>query len=314
MCATDSSFESKRRLDRTHWLAITSSFFVTVLWSSSFIIIKFGLLEIPPLIFAGLRYSIASVILLTAAIGMSPSRREIKQLSKNWWMKLILYGLVYYSITMGTQFLGLAFLPALMVSFILNFTTILVVLIAFIFLHEQPNWKQLVLVVIALVGGLVYFWPLDVYASSLLGILIVVVSLLANSFSAVIGRDINRKKEVSALVVTAVSMSIGSILLLVTGFILTPLIVLSLWGFLTILWLSVVNTALAFTLWNKAMQRLTALESSIINSTMLAQIAILAIIFLGEIPTVIQWIGIITVMVAAMLIPILRTSTQSSVP
>jgi multidrug transporter EmrE-like cation transporter len=43
-----------------------------------------------------------------------------------------------------------------------------------------------------------------------------------------------------------------------------------------------VNTALAFTLWNKSLQTLTAVESSIINGTMLPQIAILAWIFLDE--------------------------------
>ena len=43
-----------------------------------------------------------------------------------------------------------------------------------------------------------------------------------------------------------------------------------------------VNTALAFTLWNLTLRELSAVESSIINSTMLIQIAILAWIFLGE--------------------------------
>ena len=47
-------------------------------------------------------------------------------------------------------------------------------------------------------------------------------------------------------------------------------------------WLALVNTALAFTLWNKSLQTLTAVESSIINGTMLPQIAFLAWIFLGE--------------------------------
>jgi drug/metabolite transporter (DMT)-like permease len=47
-------------------------------------------------------------------------------------------------------------------------------------------------------------------------------------------------------------------------------------------WLAVVNTAFAFTLWNKSLQTLTAVESSIINSTMLPQIAILAWVFLDE--------------------------------
>ena len=52
------------------------------------------------------------------------------------------------------------------------------------------------------------------------------------------------------------------------------------WGI--ILWLAIVNTAFAFTLWNHTQRRLTAVESSIINNTMTIQIAILAWLFLGE--------------------------------
>jgi drug/metabolite transporter (DMT)-like permease len=299
--------DSKIRFDKTHLLAVLTAFFVTILWSSSFVIIKFGLAEIPPLIFAGLRYTIAAIILFASAFLIPSHRKEIKALPKRWWHRLTLYGLIYYTITMGTQFIGLALLPALTVSFILNFTTILVVIFAFPFLQEKPNPKQIALVLAALLGAYFYFWPIDIITSSLFGIVIVVVSLVANAFSAIIGRSINRSLEVSALVVTAVSMTIGSIFLLVAGFITTPLIILSPWGVITILWLAIVNTALAFTLWNKAMQKLSALETTIINSTMLAQIAILAFIFLGEIPTPVDWLGIILVMISAMLIPMLRT-------
>ncbi|MEW6094603.1 MAG: DMT family transporter, partial [Chloroflexota bacterium] len=51
---------------------------------------------------------------------------------------------------------------------------------------------------------------------------------------------------------------------------------------LIIAWLAVVNTAIAFTLWNRSLQVLTAVESSILNSLMMPQIAILAFVFLGE--------------------------------
>ena len=53
-------------------------------------------------------------------------------------------------------------------------------------------------------------------------------------------------------------------------------------GWLTIAWLAIVNTAFAFTLWNHTLRTLTAVESSIINNTMLVQIAVLAWLFLGE--------------------------------
>ena len=48
------------------------------------------------------------------------------------------------------------------------------------------------------------------------------------------------------------------------------------------LWLAIVNTAVAFTLWNRTLRNLTAIESTLINNTMLVQIAVLAWIFLGE--------------------------------
>jgi drug/metabolite transporter (DMT)-like permease len=49
-----------------------------------------------------------------------------------------------------------------------------------------------------------------------------------------------------------------------------------------VLWLAVVNTAFAFALWNHTLRTLGAMESNVLNNTMLAQIALLAWIFLGE--------------------------------
>jgi drug/metabolite transporter (DMT)-like permease len=44
----------------------------------------------------------------------------------------------------------------------------------------------------------------------------------------------------------------------------------------------VVNSAFAFTWWNLTLRTLTAMESSMINNTMLFHIALLAWLFLGE--------------------------------
>ena len=53
-------------------------------------------------------------------------------------------------------------------------------------------------------------------------------------------------------------------------------------GWAIVVWLAAMNTAFAFTLWNLTLRRLSAMESSVINNTMLIQIALLAWIFLGE--------------------------------
>lgn len=77
-------------------------------------------------------------------------------------------------------------------------------------------------------------------------------------------------------------MGAGSVLLLAAGFAVErmPALDFNSWGIL--LWLALVNTAFAFTLWNHTLRTLTAMDSSIINGTMLIWIPVLAVLFLGE--------------------------------
>jgi len=52
--------------------AVLQALLATFLWSTSFVLVKGGLREIPPLTFAGLRYGIAAVCLAPFAL-----RREV---------------------------------------------------------------------------------------------------------------------------------------------------------------------------------------------------------------------------------------------
>ncbi|MHA2153666.1 MAG: DMT family transporter [Candidatus Thorarchaeota archaeon] len=122
---------------RTKIIAIVQALFVTTLWSSSFIIVKFGLAEIPPITFAGLRYSIASLILLSLILSQTQMRHQMKQRSRRWWGMLILYGLIYIAVTQGTQFIGLFYLPATTMSLMLNMTPIIVVVMAIPWLGDD---------------------------------------------------------------------------------------------------------------------------------------------------------------------------------
>ncbi|HUG49296.1 MAG TPA: DMT family transporter, partial [Candidatus Limnocylindria bacterium] len=63
-------------------------------------------------------------------------------------------------------------------------------------------------------------------------------------------------------------------------------------AWLIIGWLAVVNTALAFTLWNQSLRTLTAVESSVINNLMLVQIAVLAWVILGETLSAVEIAGL----------------------
>jgi drug/metabolite transporter (DMT)-like permease len=121
------------------------------------------------------------------------------------------------------------------------------------------------------------------------------VGLAANVSGSLLGRHANRAASTSPLVVTAVSMSAGALVLVVAGLIVDGPPDVTVRAGLIIGWLAVVNTALAFTLWNVSLRRLSALESAGVNNTMLIQIALLAWVVLGEFPGVIGLAGIATV-------------------
>jgi len=107
------------------------------------------------------------------------------------------------------------------------------------------------------------------------------------------GRNINRSEKHSPLIVTVVSMGVGSLILLIGGIVLEKAPVITLQSGLIILWLAMINTAFAFTLWNHTLRTLTAMESSIINGTMLIWIAIFAVTLLGERITGKEVIGLV---------------------
>ena len=271
----------KARRPSAHLAAVLQALLVTFLWATSWVLIKLGLEDIPALTFAGLRYSLAFLCLLPFALRAS-KRGALFHFRRNEWIRLIWLGVLFYAVTQGAQYVSLSYLPAVTVSLLLNFTSILVALLGVFLLAEKPSRAQWAGMAVFLLGVLVYFYPVEIPAAQAIGIVIALVGVLANSLSAVLGRAINRENGLDPLLVTTVSMGVGSLLLLGPGLALQGLPPLRPAHWAIIAWLALVNTAFAFTLWNLTLRTLSAMESSLINNTMLIQIALLAWIFLGE--------------------------------
>ena len=293
-------------------LAIFTALFVTILWSSSWVIIKFGLKEISPLIFAAFRYSIASLILLVLIFTNKSYRQSLYQKSKNWYVMMLIYGLIFITFTQGGQFLALSVLPAITVSFILNITPYIVIFYSIPFLKEIPSHKDLILFSFAFIGVIFYFIPTGSIILSVNGLLIGIFLLNTNALSSILGRIINRESSSSPLLITGISMSFGTFFLLIIAIIWEGIPIFSPLVILMILWLAIINTALAFTLWNKAMQKLRAMDITIINGTMLPQIVLLSIIFLNELPQIHEWIGLMILIFATFMIQFIQAKKNSN--
>ena len=291
--------------------SILLALFVTVLWSSSFVIIKIGLDEIPPLLFAGLRYIIAAMCFLPLLL-TKDRRKQITNLSSIEWKLIIAYGIVFIAVTQGIMFLALSLLPSVTVSLILNFTPVLVAFMGIILIKEYPTTRQWIGTTLFIVGILIYFLPSETIEGKFLGVIVMVAGVFANAGATVLGRRINRSKSISPIIVTALSMIIGSIILLIIGLALHGIPTISYTNLMLLFWMAIVNTAFAFTLWNKTMQSLSAMEISIINGTMLIQIAILAWLFLGEEITLLEGVGMLVAAAGALLVQLKRKSKGDS--
>ena len=277
----------------SHGRAVAQALLVTFLWSTSWVLIKFGLQDLPALPFAGLRYALAALCLLPLLVRSLRDPRSgqleaLRRLPAGMWARLALLGLLFYAATQGAQFLSLFYLPATTVSLLLSFTTILVAFLGLLLLRERPVAVQWGGLALYLVGVAAFFLPvlsagaLSLDGEQVLGLSIAAGGVLANALSSVLGRDVNRGGTLQPLVVTTLSMGIGAAVLLAAGVAVQGLPRLALQHWAIVAWLAVVNTAFAFTLWNRTLRTLSAMESSIINNTMLFQIALLAWLFLGE--------------------------------
>ena len=294
------------KINPTHTKAVLQALLVTILWSFSWILIKFTIKDVPPLIFAGLRYFIASLTLLP---GFFKNKGTIQKLSKSDWRLLILLGIVFYAFTQGGQFITLQYLETTTFSLLLNFSAVIISLLGMIFLKERPTWLQWAGMVVFFSGVLLYFSPNPLRGGTVIGYLFAGFTVLSTSVGSLLGRQVNRSGTIPAAVTTGISMSIGAVLLLATGLIFENFPPLSITNWLMIFCLALINTAFAFTLWNKSLQVLSAMESGLINNSMLVQIALLSIIFLGDRLSIQAWLSLLIATIGIVMTNIKKNSS-----
>ena len=113
--------------EKSHIKAVLQALLVTFLWSSSMILIKFGLKAgLPAITFAGLRYSFAFVCLIVLVLFNPTHRRALRSIPRAVCVQLSLLGILFYTITQGANFIGLSLLTANSLSLIFNFAPLLI--------------------------------------------------------------------------------------------------------------------------------------------------------------------------------------------
>ena len=295
-------------------MAVLQALLVTFLWSTSWVLVKVGLddLDLAPISFAGLRYALAAAILLPFGIRAMRRAHVGAALDARLVGRVAVYGLLFVAVAQGAQFAALAVLPATAVSLVLSSIPAVVALLALSGGRERATIGQAAGIGLLTLGAVLYFGPFQVETDAAIGFIAAGVCVLAAALSSHLGRGLARDAIArlgGPIGLTASSMAIGAVILLTVGVALEGWPRPDLGGWLIIGWLALVNTAFAFTLWNHTLRTLTAVESSVVNNTMTIQIAVLAVVFLGELLAPLQLIGLLLAATGAAVVqlaPILR--------
>lgn len=306
------------RTGRQHALAVLQGLLVTFLWSTSWVLIKIGLddLDLRPLSFAGLRYAVAALVLLPFGIRAIRAGGRTRPLDRRVIGVVAVYGLLFVTVAQGAQFAALAVLPATAVNLVLSSIPVAVAATALFGGSERPTVLQGAGISLLVVGAVMYFGLFEPADGAAIGLLAAGICVVASAASAHLGRGLARASMArlgGPIGLTAASMGAGAVVLLIVGVAVEGWPSLDARGWLIVGWLAVVNTAFAFTLWNHTLRTLTAVESSVVNNTMTIQIAVLAIVLLGERLEPVQLLGLLVAAAGAAVVqvaPALRLSRR----
>jgi len=270
-------------------VALLEALLTTAIWGSSFVVAKVGLRSIGPITLAGLRYFVA-FLLLTPFLALRlrssgwPSPRLLRRLA--------LLGISAYLVGNGAFFIALQVVPSTTVSFLMGLIPILILLGSLLWLKENPTRWQTSGLVVSMAGTVLFFLP-GMQANVWRGIPILGLGILGFGFFGLLSRLMVRERQVDSLTLTAIPLAVGGAGLLAVGLPIEGWPQLTPVGLGIVLWLAVVNTAIAYLFYNHALQHMTALQMNLVLNLAPFVTAVLALTVLGEQLVTVQWAGMV---------------------
>ncbi|MEE8368407.1 MAG: EamA family transporter [Thermoanaerobaculia bacterium] len=253
-----------------------------LIWGSTWLFIKVGLEDLPPIGFAGLRFAVAVVPLFVLVLGRKirplPNRRDLWLMSWTGLLGIALpYGLVFW----GEQHISSGLAALLFATF-----PLFGLLIAHFRVHTEPLTRARLLgAVVGLLGvGLVFSEEL---ASSsplaLWGSIAVVISAIVAAYADVAIKASGNRLD--PLLISLVQMTAGFIPLLTVGVVVegsplqypwTPMALFS------VFYLALVGSALAFVLFFWLVQRVAVTTAMLVVLVTPLVAVLLGVVFLHE--------------------------------
>jgi drug/metabolite transporter (DMT)-like permease len=256
MKMTDTRPKHKWRL-QNGWGVPAAWLTLCIVWSSTWLVIKIGLHDLPPISYAGIRFVVAVIVLLAVSVGrvrLLPQRRSDYAL-------LGFTGVLMFAVNYGLLFWGELHVSSGLAAVLQATIPIFGMVFAHLMLPDEPMRLQ------KLAGSLLALGGVAIICARLLGFngvmafwggLGIVFGAAGAAFSNVLLKA--RVLQVAPAMIAAWQMIFGTAPLLVTGFIVEGNPFRFHWTTLSIfclLYLAVIGSALAFLLLYWLLPRMT---------------------------------------------------------
>jgi drug/metabolite transporter (DMT)-like permease len=276
-------------------LAYLAIIITTVLWSSSLIFAKLIFAEVGPIVFVALRYTLACPFLLV--VTLQHKKKQTIQDVKNNWKILLVAGLSGPFISQILQYVGLNLTTASDALLLMNLTPIFAVILASPILSEKITFEKVVGLILATVGAILIvanttpeFNAVGIWR--LVGDLVVIVSTVFFAINGIAGKI--AMKTVDAISTTFYSTLFVVPFIWISAILLDNVMVLftmSLQAWIIVLWVGIVNTAIAFILYYESMKNIEASLVQITLNLIAVWGVLMSVFVLDETVTYLQILG-----------------------
>jgi probable blue pigment (indigoidine) exporter len=273
-------------------------FLLACLWGLSFVAVRAGVVHIPPVVFAALRFDLAGVgMLVYAVISTDHWRPRVR----NEWTVVVLGGACFVALHHALLFIGQQYVTSAVASVVISLDPVLAALFAWILLpDERLSPIQFAGIGLGLVGvGIVaHPNPRDLLGADIIGILFVSGAAAAFALGAVLTRRYRTTLPVQSL--QAWMMLIGAVLLHITSVVLpgTALTAID-WtptALFALSYLAFGAGGVGYLLYFALLDRLGPVEINLVGYVAPLFAAIGGWLFLGEQPDLMTGLGFVVVL------------------
>lgn len=249
---------------------------LSIIWGTTWIFIKEGLADLPPVSFAALRFAVACFILLPI---LWWQKLEIPK-DKSIWRLIILTGFLQFFFNYGLLFWGEQFITSGLAAVLQAIIPVFGLFLARIFVGEEITATKIISILLGLFGLIVIFYEqLSLNGTlALFGSLAVVVGAFGASLASVLTKA--KLQGIKSEVVLFWQMFIGQIPLWIVGFSMegNPATFLWTWkAIICILYLAIAGSIAAFWLYYWLLSKI-----DVTKAMMIAFVTPLVAVFVGS--------------------------------